>query len=77
MQREVDSIRLKRKDAESTLESTISTLKNSLDFIRSQDVKEREEKLALNRPRPVEAPAPAAAVSAFRPHEAGNVAQAR
>jgi cell division initiation protein len=77
VQREVDNIRLKRKDAESSLESTISTLKNSLDFIRLQDAKEREEKLALHRPRPVEVPAPAPAVSPFRPHESGDVAQAR
>ena len=61
VQREVDSIRLKRKDAESSLESTIATLKNSLDFIRTQDQKERDEKLALHRPRPVETPAPAPA----------------
>ncbi len=51
VQREVDNTRLKRKDAEASLESTISTLRNSLEFIRSQDQKERDEKLALHRPR--------------------------
>src|SRR4051812_18196619 len=56
VQREVDNTRLKRKDAEASLESTISTLRNSLEFIRSQDQKERDEKLALHRPRSVEAP---------------------
>jgi cell division initiation protein len=61
VQREVDNVRLKRRDAEASLESTISTLRNSLEFIRSQDQREREEKLALHRPRAVEA-APLAAV---------------
>jgi cell division initiation protein len=51
VQREVDNVRLKRKDAEASLESTIATLRNSLEFIRSQDQKERDEKLALHRPR--------------------------
>jgi hypothetical protein len=80
VQREVDGIRLKRKDAESSLESTISTLKNSLDFIRSQDQRERDEKLAIHRPRPVEVPAAPAAplpAPAFRASEPDDVAQAR
>jgi cell division initiation protein len=82
VQREVDGVRLKRKDAETALESTISALRNSLEFIRSQDQKERDEKLALHRPRPVEpivvTPAPAAAVPpALRAVDPGDVAQAR
>ena len=72
----MDNIRMKRKDAESTLESTIATLRNSLEFIRSQDAKEREEKLALHRPRPVEAPLPTPSL-ALRAVEQGDVAQAR
>ena len=74
VQREVDSIRLKRKDAESSLESTISALRNSLDFIRAQDAKEREEKVVLHRPRPVESPAP---VAVLRPLGEDAIAQAR
>ena len=74
VQREVDGIRLKRKDAESSLESTISALRNSLDFIRAQDAKEREEKVVLHRPRPVESPAP---VAVLRPLGEDAIAQAR
>jgi cell division initiation protein len=59
VQREVDTVRLKRKDAEASLESTISTLRNSLEFIRSQDQRERDEKVALHRPRTADTnPAP-------------------
>jgi len=76
VQREVDGIRLKRKDAESSLESTIATLRNSLDFIRSQDAKEREEKLARHRPRAVESVSPVPAAP-FRAVEQGDMAQAR
>jgi len=48
---------------EDSLESKISALRNSLDFIKQQDTKEREEKVLLHRPRPVETPA----VAAIRP----------
>jgi cell division initiation protein len=57
VQREIDGMRLKRKDVEASLESTISALRNSLDFIKQQDTKEREEKVVLHRPRPLDAAA--------------------
>jgi cell division initiation protein len=62
VQREIDGLRLKRRDVETSLESTISALRNSLDYIKQQDTKDREEKVVLHRPRPHEAP-PAAAAS--------------
>ena len=52
VQREIDGLRLKRRDVENSLESTISTLRNSLEFVREQDQKERDEKILLHRPRP-------------------------
>jgi len=55
VQREIDGLRLKRRDVENSLESTISTLRNSLEFVREQDQKERDEKILLHRPRPTEA----------------------
>lgn len=54
VQREVDGIRLKRRDAEASLESTIAALRNALDYIKQQDAKEREEKVLLHRPRVTE-----------------------
>ena len=60
VQREIDGLKLKRKDAETSIESTISALKNTLDYVREQDEREREEKVLLHRPRHAEpAPAPA------------------
>jgi cell division initiation protein len=51
VQREIDGLKLKRKDAETTLEATIATLKNTLEFVREQEAREREEKVFLHRPR--------------------------
>ena len=59
VQREIDGLRLKRRDVENSLESTISALRNALEFVREQDAKEREDKILLHRPRPVETQAPA------------------
>lgn len=63
VQREIDSLRLKRKDVETSLESIISALYNTIEFVRDQDSKHREEKVLLHRPRVAEMPAakPAAA----------------
>jgi cell division initiation protein len=51
IQREIDGLRLKRRDAETTLEATISTLKNTLEFVREQEAREREDKILQHRPR--------------------------
>lgn len=54
VQREIDGLRLKRRDVENSLEATIAALRNSLEFVREQDKKEREEKVVLHRPRAAE-----------------------
>ena len=51
VQREIDGLRLKRRDAETSLEATISTLKNTLEFVREQEAREREDKILQHRPR--------------------------
>jgi cell division initiation protein len=51
IQREIDGLRLKRRDVETTIESTIQTLRNTLEYVREQEVREREEKILLHRPR--------------------------
>src|SRR5919204_2134305 len=45
VQREIDGLKLKRKDVETTIEATIQTLKNTLDFVREQEEREKEEKV--------------------------------
>ena len=57
MVREIDGMKLKRREVESTLEGTITTLKNTLEFVREQEQREREEKILLHRPRQGEQPA--------------------
>jgi cell division initiation protein len=57
IQREIDGLKLKRKDAETSVEATIQALRNTLDFIREQDARDREDKILLHRPRVADQPA--------------------
>jgi cell division initiation protein len=62
IQREIDGLKLKRRDAETTVEATIATLRNTLDFVREQESRDRDDRILLHRPRhaePVENPADA------------------
>ncbi len=56
IQREIDGLRLKRRDVETSIEGTIQTLRNTLEYVREQEVREREEKILLHRPRYQESP---------------------
>jgi len=49
--REIDGLRLKRREVENSVESLISSLNNTLEFIHEQDQRERDEKIAIHRPR--------------------------
>jgi len=51
VQREIDGLKLKRRDVETSLEATIQTLRNTLEYVREQDARDREEKILLHRPR--------------------------
>ena len=51
IQREIDGLRLKRKDVETSIEANISTLRNTLEFVREQEARERDDKILLHRPR--------------------------
>jgi cell division initiation protein len=57
VQREIDGLKLKRRDVESTLEGTIQALRNSLEYVKEQENREREDKILLHRPRYTEQPA--------------------
>jgi len=56
VQREIDGMKMKRKDVETTIESTIQTLRNTLEYVREQEQRERDEKILLHRPRHQDAP---------------------
>jgi len=58
-QREIESLKLKRHDAESSLEAVIATLHNALDHVREQDQRERDDKILLHRPKQAASTEPA------------------
>ena len=49
--REIDGLRLKRREVENSVESLIASLNNTIEFIHEQDQRERDEKIAIHRPR--------------------------
>ena len=51
VEREIDGLKLKRKDVETSIEATIQTLRNTLEFVREQEARERNERILLHRPR--------------------------
>ena len=57
MQRDIDGLKLKRRDVETSIEATILTLRSTLEFVRDQDMRDREEKVIFHRPRLLEAEA--------------------
>ena len=49
--REIDGLKMKRREAESSIEATISALTHTLDFMREQDQRDRSDKVVAHRPR--------------------------
>jgi cell division initiation protein len=49
VQGEIDGLRLKRRDVETSVEATISTLRNALEIVRTLD--QRQEKVVPHHPR--------------------------
>jgi len=49
VQREIDGLKMKRRESETSIEAVISTLQNTLEFIREQDGRE-EKTIILHRP---------------------------
>ena len=54
IQRAIDGMRLKRKDVETTIEATIQSMRNTLEFIHEQDIHERDDRVLIHRPRHTE-----------------------
>ncbi len=61
-------MRLRRRDVEGSLEGSIASLTYALDFMRTQDQADRDDKLLLHRPKveQVAASAPVAQMPAQR-----------
>ena len=51
IEREIDGLRIKRHEAETNIEATIAVLHNTLEFIRDQARREREDRVAPHWPR--------------------------
>ena len=51
IEREIDGLRIKRREAETNLEATIAALHNTLDFIRDQDRRERDDRVVQHWPK--------------------------
>jgi len=58
--RDINELRLRRRDVEGSLEASIQSLYRALEFIRDQDHNRPEEKVLLHRPRVSESPVPRA-----------------
>ena len=54
VQREIDSLRMKRREVENDIEALVRTLNTTLEFIRDQDARAREDRILLHRPRTAE-----------------------
>ena len=54
IEREIDGLRMKRREAQTSIEATISTLHNTLDFVKDQERRERETKVVPHRPHVVQ-----------------------
>jgi cell division initiation protein len=63
IEREIDGLRIKRREAETNVEATISALHNTLDFIREQDRRERDDRVVHHRPRIAPMPQPSNGVT--------------
>jgi len=59
IEREIDGLRIKRREAETNLEGTSAAVHSALDFIREQDRREREDRVVQHWPKiaPVAQPA--------------------
>ena len=69
VQRETDSLKIKRREAEQSLESIINTMKNTLEYVREQDARDRDDKIRLLRPRGSAEPAADTANDGFEPKQ--------
>jgi cell division initiation protein len=56
IQRQIDGLKVQRRDVEASIESTIRTLQETLDFVREPNADDNDDKVVLHRPRHSEPP---------------------
>jgi cell division initiation protein len=66
LDRDINEMRMRRRDVEGSLEASIASLSYALEFMRTQDQADRDEKLLLHRPK-MEGVAVAAPLPVARP----------
>jgi cell division initiation protein len=49
--RELDGLKMKRRDVQTNIEACVSALQNTLSYIREQEQREREARIVPHRPR--------------------------
>ena len=67
VQREIDGLRMKRREAETSIEALMSALGHTLTFVREQDQRERSDKVVPHRIARPEAPVATGALVAVTP----------
>lgn len=67
VERDITELRLRRRDVEASLDSSISTMTNALEYIRAKARDEKDDKLLLHRPRQAQSSAPSQAETANGP----------
>lgn len=70
LQREIEGLRSRRRETETSVEAIINALKNTLDFVREQDARERDDKIRLMRPHRAESGTAVTPAAAAAPAEA-------
>jgi cell division initiation protein len=48
--RDVDALKMKRREVQTNIEACVSTLQSTLDFVREQDQRERDHRVVPHRP---------------------------
>ena len=48
--REIDTLKLKRREVQTNIEACVSSLQSTLDFVREQDQRERDHRVVPHRP---------------------------
>ena len=51
LQRDIDGLRLQRREVETSIEATIQTLRNTLEYVRERGERDSDDKILLHRPR--------------------------